>query len=63
MKHLFHTSLEFEDTSRQNLDACNVGWFRLCTVLINFSDYLRLKHYKKAKIIKHFIHLALAYQP
>ena len=22
MKHLLHTSLEFEDTSRQNLDAC-----------------------------------------
>ena len=28
-----------------------------------FSDYLGLNHYKKAKKIKHFIHLALAYQP
>ena len=28
-----------------------------------FSDYLGLKHYKKAKKIKHFIHLALAYWP
>ena len=27
------------------------------------SDYLGLKHYKKAKKIKHFIHLALAYRP
>ena len=28
-----------------------------------FSDYLGLKHYKKAKKLKHFIHLALAYWP
>ena len=28
-----------------------------------FSDYLGLKHYKKAKKLKHFIHLALAYRP
>ena len=28
-----------------------------------FSDYLGLNHYKKAKKIKHFIHLALAYRP
>ena len=28
-----------------------------------FSDYLGLKHYKKAKKINHFIHLALAYWP
>ena len=28
-----------------------------------FSDYLGLKHYKKAKKIKHFIHLACAYWP
>ena len=27
------------------------------------SDQLGLKHYKKAKKIKHFIHLALAYWP
>jgi hypothetical protein len=26
-----------------------------------FSDYLGLKHYKKAKKIKHFIHLRLAH--
>ena len=25
-----------------------------------FSDYLGLKHYKKAKKLKHFIHLRLA---
>ena len=28
-----------------------------------FSDYLGLKHFKKAKKLKHFIHLALAYWP
>ena len=28
-----------------------------------FSDYLGLKHYKKGKKIKHFIHLGLAQQP
>jgi hypothetical protein len=28
-----------------------------------FSDYLGLKHYKKAKKIKHFIHLRLAQGP
>ena len=27
------------------------------------SDYLGLNHYKKAKNLKHFIHLALAYRP
>ena len=28
-----------------------------------FSDYLGLNHYKKAKKIKHFIHLGLAQGP
>ena len=28
-----------------------------------FSDYLGLKHYKKAKKFQNFIHLALAYRP
>ena len=28
-----------------------------------FSDYLGLKHYKKAKKLKHFIHLNLATRP
>ena len=28
-----------------------------------FSDYLGLNHYKKAKKIKHFIHLRLAQGP
>ena len=30
---------------------------------INFSDYLGIKHYKKAKKIKHFNHLGLANWP
>ena len=28
-----------------------------------FSDYLGLNHYKKAKKLKHFIHLDFAYWP
>ena len=28
-----------------------------------FSDYLGLKHYKKATKLKHFIHLNFAYWP
>ena len=28
-----------------------------------FSDYLGLNHYKKAKKLKNFIHLDLAYRP
>ena len=28
-----------------------------------FSDYLGLKHYRKAKKLKHFIHLRLAQGP
>ena len=28
-----------------------------------FSDYLGLNHYKKAKKLKHFIHLWLAQEP
>ena len=28
-----------------------------------FSDYLSLKHYKKPKKLKHFIHLVLAQGP
>ena len=28
-----------------------------------FSDYLGLNHYKKAKKLKHFIHLDFAYRP
>ena len=28
-----------------------------------FSDYLGLNHYKKAKKLKHFIHLRLANRP
>jgi hypothetical protein len=28
-----------------------------------FSDYLGLKHYKKAKKLKHFIHLRLTNRP
>ena len=49
----------------------NLGWFKSTLssqteklmAAINFSDYLGLKHYKKAKKLKHFIHLGLAQGP
>ena len=48
-----------------------LGWFKntlssqteKLMAATNLSDYLGLKHYKKKKKIKHFIHLALAYWP
>ena len=51
---------------------CTLGWFKTplssqtekIMATTKFSDYLGLKHYKKAKIkIKHFIHLGLAHRP
>ena len=55
----------------EDLQRLWLGWFKKPTfsqteklmAATNFSDYLGLKHYKKAKKIKHFIHLALAYWP
>ena len=49
----------------------SLGWFKntlssqteKLMAASNFSDYLGIKHYKKAKKIKHFIHLALACRP
>ena len=48
-----------------------LGWFKTpvssqtqkMVAATKFSDYLGLKHYKKAKKLKHFIHLRLANQP
>ena len=48
-----------------------LGWFKnplssqteKLMAAIKFSDYVGLKHYKKAKKIKYFVHLALAYWP
>ena len=31
--------------------------------MVGTNDYLGIKHYKKAKKIKHFIHLRLAQRP
>ena len=47
-----------------------VGWFKnpissqteKLMAATKFSDYLGLNHYKKAKKLKHFIHLRLAHQ-
>jgi hypothetical protein len=51
--------------------GCKLGWFKTPVssqthkfiAATKFSDYLGLKHYKKAKKIKHFIHLRLAQGP
>ena len=48
-----------------------VGWFKTpvssqtekLMASTKLSDYLGLNHYKKAKKLKHFIHLRLAYRP
>ena len=48
-----------------------IGWFKnpvssqteKLMAATKFSDYLGLNHNKKAKKLKHFIHLALAYRP
>ena len=48
-----------------------LGWFKTpvssqtqkLVAATKFSDYLGLKHYKKAKKLKHFIHLRLANRP
>ena len=48
-----------------------LGWFKnpvscqtdKLTAGTKFSDYLGLKHYKKAKNMKYFIHLRLANRP
>ena len=48
-----------------------LGWFKnpvssqteKLMAATKFSDYLGLNHYKKAKKLKHFIHLRLPYRP
>jgi hypothetical protein len=48
-----------------------IGWFKTPVSAqtdklmagTKFSDYLGLNHYKKAKKLKHFIHLGLAQGP
>ena len=55
----------------ENWGICNLGWFKnpvssqieKLMAATKFFDYFGLKHYKKAKKLKHFIHLALAYWP
>ena len=49
----------------------SLGWFKTpvssqthkLMAATKFSDYLGLNHYKKAKKLKHFIHLRLANWP
>ena len=56
---------------KKNICGCFLGCFKTplssqtekLMAGTKFSDYLGLKHYKNAKKIKHFIHLALAYRP
>jgi hypothetical protein len=53
------------------LEDYPIGWFKTpvssqthkLMAGTKFSGYLGLKHYKKAKKIKHFIHLRLAQRP
>ena len=54
-----------------NLRTRVLGWFKNLVssqteklmAATKFSDYLGLNHYKKAKKLKHFIHLGLAQGP
>ena len=58
---------QFDRPSGRN----TVGWFKnpvssqteKLMAATKFSDYLGLNHYKKAKKLKHFIHLRLANWP
>ena len=51
--------------------TCSLGWFKnpvssqteKLMAATRFSDYLGLNHYKKAKKVKHFVHLGLAQRP
>ena len=51
--------------------STSLGWFKnpissqteKLMAATKFSDYLGLNHYKKAKKLKHFIHLRLANRP
>ena len=53
----------------QKFTMIALGWFKnpvssqtgKLMAATKFSDYLGLNYYKKAKKVKHFIHLALAY--
>ena len=53
------------------LGLITLGWFKTpvssqtdkLMAGTKFSDYLCLNHYKKAKKLKHFIHLRLTNQP
>ena len=57
------------DAQKMRLKA--LGWFKTpvssqthkLIAATKFSDYLALKDYKKAKKVKHFIHLRLAQRP
>ena len=54
-----------------SLVCSSLGWFKnpvssqtdKLMAGTKFSDYLGLKHYKKAKKLKHFIHLRLTNRP
>ena len=67
MSSLFPT--EFLKERKEGMG--NLGWFKnpvssqteKLMAGTKFSDYLGLNHYKKAKKLKHFIHLRLAYRP
>ena len=57
--------------SHTHQSLCLLGWYKTpvssqtdkLMAATKFSDYLGLNHYKKARKLKHFIHLRLAQRP
>ena len=68
------STLTFEvrlDYVVESVETSSLGWFKnpvssqteKLMAGTRFSDYLGLNHYRKAKKVKHFIHLGLAQGP
>merc|ERR1712051_446499 len=61
----------FQCTIDESIKGAAIGWFKnplssqteKLMAGTKFSDYLGQNHYKKAKKLKHFIHLGLAQGP
>ena len=72
LKALFHSFFNIVEPKTPDILLKKCADFRevqICScphklmAATKISDYSGLKHYKKAKKLKHFIHLALAYWP
>ena len=55
----------YKQFTRKLFKGGNLGWFKnpVSSQTKKLSDYLGVNHYKKAKKLKYFIHLDLAYWP